>query len=168
MGNRGRAILYAYLMYAKSTSECNEELRKGILDTVSQCCSEKHYESFGSSIGSESPFEDEVYDRLAQNIGAGRIEQQHKVGGFRIDMVIKSKHTGKPVIAIECDGAKYHSSPEAYSWDIFRQEQLEQFGFVFHRIWSTNWWDDKTRELEKMLNFIHSFDAKEIQELQLE
>jgi len=168
MGNRGRAILYAYLMYAKSTSECNEELRKGILDTVSQCCSEKHYESFGSSIGSESPFEDEVYDRLAQNIGAGRIEQQHKVGGFRIDMVIKSKHTGKPVIAIECDGAKYHSSPEAYSWDIFRQEQLEQFGFVFHRIWSTNWWDDETRELEKMLNFIHSFDAKEIQELQLQ
>ena len=63
------------------------------------------------------------------------------------------------MIAIECDGAKYHSSPEAYAWDLFRQEQLEKFGFVFHRIWSTNWWDSAERELDNLLGFIRKNDG---------
>lgn len=96
---------------------------------------------------------------LAHQIGSERIEQQYEVGGFRIDMVIRHKHTNLPLIALECDGAKYHTSPEAYAWDIFRQEQLEHFGFIFYRIWSTKWWDAADRELEKLLNFIRQQDA---------
>src|ERR1041384_6093630 len=85
-GNKGRAVLYAYFAYAKAVSEQNEETRKGILGLLSQYCSDKHYDTTEMSLGSESPFEDEVYERLAQHIGADRIVQQHSVGGFRIDM----------------------------------------------------------------------------------
>jgi very-short-patch-repair endonuclease len=55
---------------------------------------------------------------------------------------------------LECDGAKYHESPEAYAWDHFRQKQLEQFGFTFYRLWSTKWWDAADRELQSLLTFI--------------
>jgi len=64
-------------------------------------------------------------------------------------MIVKSKITGKPIIAIECDGAKYHSSNEAYAWDMFRQSRLEEQGFIFYRIWSTNWWYSSEKELKK-------------------
>lgn len=158
-GNKGRGIMYAYFTYAKAVSEGNEELRHGILQLLNQYCSDKHYETTEPGLGSESPFEDEVYSRLAQHIGAERIEQQHAVGGFRIDMIIKKKNSHVPLIALECDGAKYHSSPEAYAWDSFRQEQLEHYGFIFYRIWSTKWWDAADRELELLLDFIHKQDA---------
>jgi len=159
--NRGRAVLFAYLMYAKAVSDGNEELREAILTELSQHCSEKHYEVTDPGAGSESPFEEEVYTVLTQHIGNERVIQQHKVGGFRIDMVVRSKFTGKPLIAIECDGAKYHSSPEAYAWDLFRQDQLEKYGFVFHRVWSTKWWDGVEKETEALLNFIYKHDANE-------
>lgn len=158
-GNKGRGIMYAYFTYAKAVSERNEELRQGILQLLTQYCSDKHYDTTEISLGSESPFEDEVYGRLAQHIGADRIVQQHPVGGFRIDMVIKSKDSHVPLIALECDGAKYHTSPEAYAWDSFRQEQLERYGFIFYRIWSTKWWDAADRELELLLDFIRKQDA---------
>jgi len=160
-GNKGRGILYAYFTYAKAVSEGNDELRRGILQLLSQYCTDKLYEPAEFSLGSESPFEDEVFEQLAQHIGADRLEQQHSVGGFRIDIVVKSKISHKPLIAIECDGAKYHNSPEAYAWDSFRQEQLERHGFIFHRIWSIKWWDDANGELKRLLDFIRQQDEEE-------
>ena len=103
-----------------------------------------------------------MFYRLAERIGKERIIQQHKVGGFRIDMVVKSKITGNPIIAIECDGATYHSSNEAYAWDMFRQTQLEKQGFKFHRIWSTNWWNSADRELNRLVEYILEIDRNEI------
>ncbi len=158
-GNKGRGILYAYLTYAKAVSENNSESREGLLHLLTQHCMDRHYDISEVYLGSESPFEDEVYERLVSHIGADRIEQQFKVGGFRIDMIIRNKETGQPFIALECDGAKYHTSPEAYAWDCFRQSQLEQYGFKFYRIWSTKWWDAADRELELLLDFIRSQDV---------
>ncbi|WP_324760580.1 AAA domain-containing protein [Sphingobacterium thalpophilum] len=160
-GNKGRGIMYAYLAYAKAVSEGNEELRTGILQLLSQYCTDKLYEPAEFSLGSESPFEDEVFERLAQHIDADRLEQQHSIGGFRIDIVVKPRTSGKPLIAIECDGSKYHNSPEAYAWDCFRQEQLESYGFVFHRIWSLKWWDDADSELIRLLDFVRQQHGEE-------
>lgn len=75
-------------------------------------------------------------------------------------MVIHPQQAGGKSIALECDGAKYHSSTEAYAWDVFRQEQLEKYGFTFYRIWSTNWWDAPDKELEKLLTFIRDHDQR--------
>jgi very-short-patch-repair endonuclease len=153
-GNRGRAVLYAYLTYARAVSEQNYELRNSVLQLLDQFCTDPFYDQQEPGLGSESVFEDEVYGRLAYHIGAERIDQQYRVGGFRIDMVIHPQQAGGRRIALECDGAKYHNSTEAYAWDVFRQDQLEKYGFVFYRIWSTNWWDSPDKELEKLLNFI--------------
>ena len=77
------------------------------------------------------------------------------VGGFKIDMVIKDKN-GNPKIAIECDGASYHSSDLAVHNDMYRQKIIEKkTGLIFYRIYSTNWWYDTKREAEKLLKFIN-------------
>ena len=74
-------------------------------------------------------------------------------------MVYDSKIKDIPKIAIECDGANYHSSQEAYLYDKHRQNILENYGFIFHRIWSTNWWRDSKRETEKLVDFIKSVEV---------
>ena len=75
---------------------------------------------------------------------------QYGVSGYRIDFACA--HPDKPgqmVLAIEADGASYHSAPTARDADRLRQQVLESKGWRFHRIWSTSWFNDKEAELDK-------------------
>ena len=58
---------------------------------------------------------------------------------------------GRFVLAIECDGATYHSSYTARDRDRLRQQQLESLGWTFHRIWSTDWFLRKDEEVGRLL-----------------
>ncbi len=53
------------------------------------------------------------------------------------------------VLAIECDGATYHSSPTARDRDRLRQEHLERLGWRFHRIWSQDWFPHREAEIAR-------------------
>lgn len=158
--NTGRAIFYAYLAYTKAVSGKNIEVQEEILKLLYENCESRQYDN-EYNLGSESPFEEEVFNRLSAIIGEQRIQQQYKIGGFRIDLVIKSKITQKPIIAIECDGTEFHSSNEAYAWDIFRESVITPYGFEFYRIWSTNWWYSEEKELKTLVEFIERIDREE-------
>jgi len=43
-------------------------------------------------------------------------------------------------------------------YDKHRQNILEGHGFVFHRIWSTNWWRNPKRETNKLVKFVKSIE----------
>jgi len=95
-------------------------------------------------------FEAEVFDVLTSK-GIPLVSQ---VGAsqYRIDLVAQHpKQRGKCVLAIECDGASYHSSPTARDRDRLRQQQLENLGWKFHRIWSTDWFMRKEDEVNRAL-----------------
>lgn len=69
---------------------------------------------------------------------------------FRIDLAaLHPSEPGRFVLAIECDGASYHSSYTARDRDRLRQQQLESLGWTFHRIWSTDWFLRKDEEVER-------------------
>lgn len=157
--NNKRAVLYAYLAYCKAVSENNNNLRISVLTTLSENTNKSA--SYDSFIGGdlESPFEEEVYQSLAENLGTEKLIPQLQFAGFRIDIVYNPKIIGIPKIAIECDGAKYHSSQEAYLYDRHRKKILEEHGFVFHRIWSTNWWRNTSRETTKLIDFIRNVES---------
>lgn len=93
-------------------------------------------------------FELDVRDSLAR---AGiPLEAQWGASGYRIDFVAKHpKRPGRFVLAIECDGASYHSTPTARDRDRLRQEQLERRGWRFHRIWSTEWFRNKEQAVDR-------------------
>lgn len=95
-----------------------------------------------------SPFEEEVLDRL-RGIGYD-VEPQVGSCGFFIDMAVR--HPEDPehfVLGIECDGAMYHSARAARDRDRLRQEVLESRGWRLHRIWSTDWFLNSSRELQR-------------------
>ncbi|MEP1304457.1 MAG: AAA domain-containing protein [Balneola sp.] len=149
-----RGYFHAYLAYAKAVSEKDLKSVEAIL-TFLRGESKTNYTELGLT---ESPFEEAVYQYLIKEIDEERITLQYKTGGFRIDIAIKSKITGKEFLAIECDGATYHSSVEAYAWDSYRQEILEEHGFTFHRIWSRDFWENSDREIKKLVSFIKAQD----------
>ena len=95
-------------------------------------------------------FEADVYEALS----AKGLEIKPQVGcsKFRIDLA--ASHPSQPgrfVLAIECDGATYHSSYTARDRDRLRQQQLENLGWTFHRIWSTDWFMRKDEEVERAI-----------------
>jgi very-short-patch-repair endonuclease len=101
-----------------------------------------------SRIPELNPFEIDIRDRLER---AGiPLVPQYGSSGYRIDFA--AKHPQKPgrmVLAIECDGASYHSAETARDRDRLRQDQLERLGWIFHRIWSQDWFNNKDREIER-------------------
>lgn len=152
--NNKRAVMYAYLAYCKAVSESDNDSRLSVLTALAENTTNSagiNPQDFGEL---ESPFEEEVYQSLADHFGTEKLIPQLQFAGFRIDIVYDPKKVGVPKIAIECDGAKYHSSREAYLYDRHRQKILENHGFVFHRIWSTNWWRNSNRETKRLVDFI--------------
>tara|TARA_B100001057_G_scaffold400033_1_gene411115 strand:- start:2161 stop:6618 length:4458 start_codon:yes stop_codon:yes gene_type:complete len=163
-GNNRRAAFFAYLAYAKSVSDNDMEQRETILNNLTKNVS-KSFEINVLNNDLESPFEEEVYNVLINNFEKSKIFPQYKFAGFRIDIVYDPKIKGVPKIAIECDGAKYHSSKEAYLHDVHRQKILESHGFVFHRIWSTNWWRNTSREINNLVSFINKIEYQQDQKV---
>ncbi len=97
-----------------------------------------------------NPFELDVKDRLERR-GIGLVPQVG-ASGYRIDFA--AQHPDRPgqlVLAIECDGASYHSSHTARDRDRLRQEVLESKGWRFHRIWSTAWFNDPEASADETL-----------------
>jgi len=95
-------------------------------------------------------FESDVMDTLAAN---GIIcSAQVGCSNFRIDLAaLHPSQPGRFVLAIECDGASYHSSYTARDRDRLRQQQLEKLGWRFHRIWSTDWFLRKDEEVQRAI-----------------
>jgi very-short-patch-repair endonuclease len=99
-------------------------------------------------------FEADVFDALC----AKGLEMVPQVGcsKFRIDLAaLRPTHPGRFVLAIECDGATYHSSYTARDRDRLRQQQLENLGWTFHRIWSTDWFMRRDEEVERAVRAFH-------------
>jgi len=126
----GVELLRNYLQYAASNGK-----RLGDADLTSRPLNE---------------FEAEVFDCLSS---AGlKLIPQMGASQYRIDAVVQ--HPTKPgryVLAVEFDGATYHSSDTARDRDRLRQQQLVNLGWRFHRIWSTDWFMRKEDEIRRVM-----------------
>ena len=110
--------------------------------------------SGGANLGSEAghiplnPFELSIKEGLERR--GIPVTPQYGVSGYRIDFACAHPdEPGRMVLAIEADGASYHSTPTARDRDRLRQQVLEDKGWRFHRIWSTAWFRNPEAELDK-------------------
>ncbi len=127
--SRGVQLLRAYLEYAATAGRAAP-----IIASASD---------FGVNA-----FEADVQDALEKR--DLRLVPQWGASGYRIDFAVRHPHKpGQFVLAIECDGAQYHSSATARDRDRLRQAQLERVGWRFHRVWSTSWFLHREEEIER-------------------
>lgn len=103
----------------------------------------------------DSPFEMEVMEALRER--NFEVEPQVGTAGYFIDIAVKDpEYPGRYVLAIECDGAAYHSSRSARDRDRLRQGVLEGLGWNFHRIWSTDWFRNPQQEITRAVGAIEA------------
>ena len=148
--NDGPKLFKQYLEYVKALSDGSKELAKSQLLSLLD-----RNESNNKQLTFDSVFEEEVCNKLLEQ--GYNIETQYGVGGYRIDIVIKSKDGKNNLLGIECDGRLYHNSKHARERDYHRQKYLESRGWKIYRIWSTNWWKNPNMELEKISKYINKF-----------
>jgi very-short-patch-repair endonuclease len=101
----------------------------------------------------QSPFEEEVRQAL---VARGHlVDSQVGSAGFFIDLAVEDPEApGRYLLGIECDGASYHAARSARDRDRLRQSVLEGLGWRIHRIWSTDWFRDPLRELDRVVHAI--------------
>jgi very-short-patch-repair endonuclease len=107
----------------------------------------------------DSVFEEQV----AHALRARGYEVQAQVGiaGFFIDLaIIDNDRPGRYLLGIECDGAAYHSAKSARDRDRLRQAVLEDHGWTIHRIWSTDWFQRPSEQLELVIRRIAAAKAE--------
>ena len=124
----GVRVFKRFLDYAK-TGELTEALPTGAL--------------------ADSPFEEDVADTV-RRLGYA-VDHQVGSAGFRIDLAVRHpERPGSYMLAVECDGATYHSALWARERDRLRQDVLEHGGWTFHRIWSTDWFHRRESEVDRL------------------
>ncbi len=126
--NRGPVVLKHYLDFAKTGISREERV---------------------TGLGPDSPLEEDIA-KVIRDLG---YEVDYQVGsaGFRLDLAVRDKlHSGQYILAVECDGATYHSALWARERDRLRQAVLEDLGWRFHRIWSTDWFYNRKIEIERL------------------
>lgn len=103
----------------------------------------------------DSEFERQVAHALEQH--GHTVHHQIGTAGFLIDLaVVDPRSPGRYVLAIECDGATYHSSRWARDRDRLREQVLRDRGWQVHRIWSTDWFHRRDEQLRKTLAAIEA------------
>ncbi|WP_338332686.1 DUF4011 domain-containing protein [Acetobacter sp. LMG 32666] len=123
----------------------------------------------GSVGGYDSVFEVEVAGMLQAK--GWEVTTQVGVSGFRVDLGVVDPDLPSTFLAgVECDGATYHRSATARDRDRLRQAVLEKLGWNILRIWSTDWWTNAPREVERIDRALNSFleDARQTRSEQVE
>ncbi len=128
----------------------------------------------GAMPGGARPFEQQVEAALTR---AGYTVRS-RVGspGFYLDLaVVDPEHPGRYLLGIECDGHSYASASSATDRDRLRTQVLEAFGWKLYRVWSTEWYRNPSRELDRLLaaveeakNMLTEADTVEQEALQLD
>ena len=97
----------------------------------------------------DSAFEEDVADVIRQF--GFIVDPQVGSAGFKIDIGVRhQERPGTYLLAVECDGATYHSALWARERDRLRQDVLEHLGWRFHRIWSTDWFYNRHDQIERL------------------
>ena len=100
-------------------------------------------------------FEEEV----ALALSNASYEVHSKVGSaeYSLDLaVVDPGNPGAYVMGIHCDGPEYNRAVTARDRDRLRREVLQRLGWKVYYLWSTEWFADPDKELEKLIEAISS------------
>lgn len=102
----------------------------------------------------DSDFERDVLRHLLDR--GYRVKVQHRVGRFRIDLVVEG---AADRLAVELDGDAFHG-PDRWEADRNRQAILERLGWTFHRIRGSAYYRDRDAALTSLWDRLDSLGIR--------
>lgn len=149
MKNNGPKLLRSYLEYVKAISEKDRETAQKILLGLSNEIEQSN------ELAQTTKIKDDLYQELT-NIGL-LVEKDVGIGSHKIDLAIKDQITNAYILGIELDykvNRIFHSTKEK---DYHRQKYLEFFGWNVHRTWCSDYWRNKQKEIDKIINLVNRY-----------
>ena len=133
--SEGVRLLRSYLEYAQNGDSVIERVT-----------------SPSRGLNSDSRLEGEICDFLKDRGFA--VDTHIGYSEDKIDIGLRKEAGLNYLIAIECDGPVYHNSKNARDRDYLRQRVLENMGWKYYRIWSTDWYKNNEFERSRLLQYV--------------
>ncbi|MBX7240103.1 MAG: DUF4011 domain-containing protein [Bacteroidia bacterium] len=136
----GPKLLKSYLQYVKAVSEDRPEEANQILQSQSNqalpASQEIMTEHFARKLTEAGFF-------VIRNFGDTQ---------YRVDLAVKRNPEDRSfILALECEGENYFSGETAKEREVYRRQLLLQHGWKVHRVWARNFWMNKEKEWEKIM-----------------
>jgi hypothetical protein len=75
--------------------------------------------------------------------------------------IVDPEYPGRYLLGIACDGPMYQTSRVARDRDRLRQQILKGLGWKFHRLWSTDWYRNRSEVQKHLLDIIEELMGEE-------
>ena len=95
-----------------------------------------------------------IMEHICQAVTAGGYQYQKAVGHskFKVDIaVINPYNPEEYLMGIILDGESYRQSQNTKDREVAQVSVLSGLGWELHRIWTMDWWDNREKELAKLM-----------------
>lgn len=95
-----------------------------------------------------------IAEQICQQLADAGFRYQQAVGHsrFKVDIaVIDPRNEGEYLLGILLDGEAYRQSRNTKDREVAQIDVLTGLGWRLHRIWTMDWWDQKEKEITKLL-----------------
>ena len=112
----------------------------------------------GEYIDTRVQKEQGILEHICQAIEDGGYQYQKAVGHskFKIDIAVINPHNPEEyLLGIMLDGETYRQSSNTKDREVAQFNVLKGLGWELHRIWTMDWWDNREKELSKLVQVLH-------------
>ncbi len=104
-----------------------------------------------------------IMEHICQSILDGGYQYQKAIGHskFKVDIAVMNPYNPKEyLLGIMLDGETYRQSSNTKDREVAQISILNGLGWELHRIWTMDWWDNREKELSKLMQILD--ERKEI------
>ena len=105
-----------------------------------------------------------ILEHICVKLTEAGYEYQKNVGhsSFKIDIaVVDPKNPEEYLLGIMLDGESYRQSANTKDREVGQISVLQGLGWKLHRIWTMDWWDNREKELDKLLAELNKLACEE-------
>ncbi len=153
--NAGPKIFKSYLQYVRAVSTKKYKEAGFILDSFKPSLPQS------SEIVVENKLEEEIKKEL-DKLGYD-VETNLGNTNYKISLAVYDKTLDRYLLGIECDYTSYYSSDSILERDVYRNKFLSSRGWSIVRVWSRDWWLNKTKVINNIVKLINA-NKKKLQE----
>lgn len=114
--------------------------------------------------GSQTRKKQGIRERICQKLNEAGYQCQTDVGrsDFKVDIAVVNPYNNEEyLIGIMLDGDSYRQSANTKDREVAQINVLKGLGWELYRIWTMDWWENREKEISRLLNFLEKRKQEE-------
>ena len=146
--NAGPKIFKSYLKYVRAISNKKYKEAQFVLDSFKPALPQT------SDVIVENNLEKYIKDELTR-LGY-TVETNLGNTDYKLSLGVYDKTLDRYILGIECDYSAYKSSDSILERDVYRNKFSQSRGWKIMRVWSRDWWLNKTKVINNIVKTINA------------